>query len=112
MFVVSDSFYIKFELIHDLVGKSSVRRTGMAQGVWVRTPSMTVLGHDMVGDVKKCSEFILVGDTSAVDINSKGLSKLFFFFIRFYCSSAKFLLQENGGLFNCILPGSNIVWKR
>ena len=24
----------------------------MAQGAWVRTPLVTVLGHDMVGDVK------------------------------------------------------------
>ena len=47
----------------------------MAQGACVRNPPMTVLGHDMAGDVKKCSEFVSVGDTFPREKYSKGLSK-------------------------------------
>ena len=49
----------------------------MAQGACVRNPPMTVLGHDMAGDVKKCPEFVSVGGTFPREINSKSLSKAF-----------------------------------
>ena len=36
----------------------------MAQAAWDRAPPMTVLGHNMAGDIKKYFEFVSVGDAS------------------------------------------------
>ena len=58
---------------------------------------MTILRHDMVGDVMKCSEFVSVGSTSLKEINSKGLPKPLSYFSRCPPFSAK-MSSDNRGL--------------
>ena len=43
---------ISFELSRGVIGKKLRLWNRMAQGARVRTPTKTVLGHEMAGDVK------------------------------------------------------------
>ena len=47
----------------------------MAQGAYVRTPLMTVLEHDMAGDVNSALNLFQLGIHPPREINSKGLLK-------------------------------------
>ena len=64
-----------FQLSHGLVGNSSVHGTVDGSRSVGSNPFYDCAWNDMAGDVKKCSEFVSVGDTFPREINSKGLSK-------------------------------------